>query len=197
MTPSDPSGPPPLRRKIIPVPPRPRGELNRMVMEEQIGHDLDELGKDVRRGTHWFYWVAALSLVNSIIALAGGHVTFLAGLAVSQIIDGLVRHMSLVGPYISIGIDLIFAFFLCGFGYLASHGSRAALIAGMILYALDGMIFLLFGAVLPALFHAFVLYRILPAWQARRKLEALQTDSPTPEPCRGALSRHEPVRQSQ
>ena len=171
--------PPKLPGRIKSMPdPVPRGELTRMVMEEHMAVDVARLQQEIRAGTHWFYWVAALSLVNSLIAIFGGGVTFLAGLAVSQILDGIAVAMGNFGPYFAIGIDLVLAFFICGIGYLASHGSRAVLIVGMILYALDGVIFVLFSAFLPAAFHAYVLYRMWAGWLARRKLDQLRAESP-------------------
>ena len=62
--------------------------------------------------------------------------TFLAGLAISQLADGYARHLGFVGPYFSLGIALVTAVFVCGFGYLSSCGSLVALIVGMSLYAL-------------------------------------------------------------
>ena len=156
-----------------------RSELTRQVLETHLEADVTNLQRAIRRSAHWFYWVAALSLINSLVAIFGGHFIFLAGLAVSQIADGFAAHIGFVGPYFSIGIDLVIAFFVFGFGYLASHGSRNALIVGMVLYALDGVVFLMFSAFVPALFHAFVLYRIADGWMARGKLDRLRAESPT------------------
>ncbi len=156
-----------------------RSELTRQVLESQIVPEANSLQYSIKRGANWFYWIAALSLINSIIAIAGGHFIFLAGLAVSQIADGIAAHLGFVGPYFSIIIDVVVAVFVCGFGYFASHGSRAALIVGMFLYALDGAVFLLFSAYAPAVFHAFVLYQIVQGWRARQKLDRLRADSPT------------------
>ena len=169
----------PSRRRINPVPQGRRSELTRQVLESQVLPDAYLLQHTIRTGAHWFYWVAGLSLVNSIVALVGGHFVFLAGLAISQVADVVAAHLGFVGPYFSLGIDLVVAVFVCGFGYLASQGSRVALVIGMTLYALDGLIFLRFSAYLPALFHAFVLYQIAQGWRARRQLDELRAASPT------------------
>lgn len=112
------------------------------------------------KGTEWFFWIAALSLINSISTLVGLNVAFLAGLAVVQIADAVAAKIGLFAPYLGLAVDLIVAACVCVFGFLASRGSRAALIVGMSLYALDGTIFLLLHAYLPAAFHAFVLYQM-------------------------------------
>ncbi len=159
------------------MPPPIRNGLTRRVLDSHREADLANLQTSIRRGGSWFYWVAALSLINSIIALSGGRVTFLAGLAVSQIADGVVHRLGFAEPSFSIGLDVVIAAFLCGFGYLSSHGSRAALVTGMILYALDGIIFLSLSAYLPALFHGYVLFRMATEWKARMKLERSRLES--------------------
>lgn len=62
---------------------------------------------------------------------------------------------------------------------LAAQGSLAALTAGMILYALDGVLFAWFGMYMPSLFHVFVLYQMGRGWMARRELARLRAESPT------------------
>ncbi len=178
MTPDN--SPEAVRPKIRSRPdPLPRNALSNEVLSETLHSDVAVLRHTIRSGANWFYWVAALSLVNSIIFLFKGNVSFLAGLAVSQIADGFAANLGYFGPYFNLGLDLIIAFFVCSFGYLASHGSRTALIVGMILYAFDGVIYLLFAAYLPAAFHAFVLYRMAQGWMARRQLDELVANSPT------------------
>ena len=174
-----PISPDPAKTSSPPVRRTRRSELTRELLEAQILPDAYALQYSIRTGAQWFYWVAGLSLVNSVIALAGGHYAFLAGLAVSQIADVVAAHLGLAGPYFSVGIDLVMAVFVCGFGYLASQGSRIALVIGMTLYALDGLIFLWLSAYAPAAFHAFVLYQIAQGWRARRQLDELRASSPT------------------
>src|SRR5215467_594743 len=45
-------------------------------------------------GANWFFWIAGLSLVNSVILMVGGKWSFLAGLGVTQIIDALAGALS-------------------------------------------------------------------------------------------------------
>ncbi len=112
-------------------------------------------------------------------ALTGGNLVFLAGLAVSQIADGFAANMGFAGPYFALGIDLIIAVFLCIFGYLSTHGSLTALIVGMVLYALDGAIFLYFSEWAPAAFHAFALFQMWGGWVAAKQLAKLRAESAT------------------
>ena len=143
--------------------------------------DAATLTRASRIGTQWFYWIAAFSLVNSFSAVFGGHLFFLTGLAVSQIVDVLAKHLGSVGPYLSLGLNLVIAFFFCGFGYLATQGSRAVFLLGIILYALDGLICLYFAFYILTAFHAFVLFGMLMGWQAQRKLASPEDRSTPPK----------------
>lgn len=174
-TPDDPI--PPLTPSSLPPAPA-RSELTRQVIGATgVAVDEARLAAQARNGANWFYWVAALSVINSIISLSGGSVSFLAGLAIPQVADAYAAHLGFVGPYFSIGTDLLFAFFFCGFGYLTTHGSRAAFIAGMVLYVLNGAVYLLVSAWLPLAFHGFVLFQMFTGWKARQKLARLRAES--------------------
>ena len=40
-------------------------------------------------GANWFYWIAGLSLVNTILLYTGSEWVFVVGLGVTQLIDGI------------------------------------------------------------------------------------------------------------
>src|SRR5574340_77246 len=44
-------------------------------------------------GANWFYWIAGLSVVNSVIVLFGGAWYFLVGLGATQFVDGFMMGM--------------------------------------------------------------------------------------------------------
>ena len=45
------------------------------------------LEKNLRNGANWFFWIAALSVVNSVILLLEGDRSFVIGLGVTQVIN--------------------------------------------------------------------------------------------------------------
>lgn len=47
--------------------------------------ERQQLEQRMKSGANWFYWIAALSLVTSIISLAGGDWGFLVSLGVTQL----------------------------------------------------------------------------------------------------------------
>ena len=45
----------------------------------------------IKRSAGWFDWIAALSVVNSVISLFNGNWTFVLGLGITQVIDYLAQ----------------------------------------------------------------------------------------------------------
>src|SRR5215469_2722671 len=45
----------------------------------------------IRRSAGWFDWIAALSIVNSVISLFNGSWHFVVGLGITELIDGLAQ----------------------------------------------------------------------------------------------------------
>jgi hypothetical protein len=117
----------------------------------------------MRSGGSWFYWVAALSLLNSI---AASRIRFVIGLGFTQVVDHELRGSSGV----ALLVDLLIAGLFILFGVFATKGHRWAFILGMILFALDGLIFLLGPDWLGIGFHLFVLYCLFRGFTACRHL---------------------------
>jgi len=51
---------------------------------------LSELHGRALSGANWFFWIAALSIVNSVIFLSGADLAFVVGLGVTQIANGIM-----------------------------------------------------------------------------------------------------------
>jgi hypothetical protein len=134
-----------------------------------------------RRGSNWFYWIAGLSLVNSAIILAEGNITFVVGLGVMQIADGLAAaiaqhqpHVEWTAKGIAIVFDLFVAGIFAGFGWLSGRRYLPIFVTGMILYLMDGLIFLYFGDWFPVAFHIFALVCMWSGFQGFRKLRQME-----------------------
>ncbi len=145
--------------------------------EKIIANDY-ELKSRVKSGANWFYWIAGLSLINSLIFLFGGNWSFFAGLGITQLIDAIVDQFAGGGGNFSFvkiaafALDIVIAavFILCG---LWSNKFQIwAFVTGMVLYLLDGLLILLLGAYLPAAFHVFALYMIYKGLSAARQVNA-------------------------
>lgn len=101
----------------------------------------------LRSGANWFYWIAALSVINSVLMATETSISFIFGLAATQIIDALAAFIGqdlqleslntvrIIGWVLNLLIVGIFALF----GVFAHKRKKWAFIAGMILYALDAI----------------------------------------------------------
>jgi hypothetical protein len=120
----------------------------------------------IASAARWFWWIAGLSLVNSVVSHTGGSFNFVVGLAATQIIDAVFKSL----PALAIFFDAGALVFFLGAGALARRGWQSAFVVAGLLYALDGAVFAWFGDWLPAGFHAYVLYQLFRGWRDLRDL---------------------------
>jgi hypothetical protein len=137
-----------------------------------------KLEQQHRQGSAWFFWIAGLSLVNSVIILTGNEWSFIIGLGVTQLIDGIAVALSAdlgsTATLVALFLDLLVAAAFVGLGILARRGYQAVYLVGMIVYAFDGAIFLLVQDWLSVGFHAFALFCIFAGFKANRALAELE-----------------------
>jgi hypothetical protein len=126
--------------------------------------DDPDLDARRRRGAHWLYWIAALSLVNTVVGLAGLHWRFIIGLGLTQLFQetGGAAHV------IGLGVIALFALL----GQRAVAGKLWAYMTGMIVYGIDGLIFVLIQDWIGVAFHAFAILMISRGLMAARRLAA-------------------------
>ena len=158
--------------------------------EFATAYENEVLAGQVRSGANWFYWIAGLSAINSVIYVFGSPVSFLAGLGFTQLAEqlvdigienGLPSALKIVAIVLNFVIVGVFALF----GYYANKRFAAAFIIGIVLYLLDGLLLLLLGVFLSAGFHAFALFFIIRGFLACRTLNSQQKGVPafqTPPP---------------
>jgi len=132
------------------------------------------LEKQLKGGGSWFYWIAGLSLVNSVLALSGSGTRFILGLGITQIFDELAQGMgSGAGRAVGVVLDLLAAAVFVFFGVFANKRHTWSFIVGMALYALDGLIYVIAQEWLGVGFHAFVLFCLFRGFKACRELNAV------------------------
>ncbi len=147
--------------------------------------ELAQLQNQSKSGASWFYWIAALSLVNTIIVLLGGDWSFILGLAITQIVDALATVLreqvggtiGIVIRIISVVLDLLIAGLFYLFGLLAHKKYKWSFIIGMVLYVLDGLLFLLLKDWLAMGFHLLALFFLYQGLRALLRLNELETAS--------------------
>ncbi|HEV7903830.1 MAG TPA: hypothetical protein VGO96_08320 [Pyrinomonadaceae bacterium] len=146
-----------------------------------------EYRRQAHSGANWFFWIAGFSVVNSIILLANGQWNFLIGLGLTQLIDGVAtvaaERMGGAATGIALILDAMVAGFFIVMGLLARRGFGWAFVLGMVVYVLDGLLFLYVQQWLNIAFHGLALYYIYRGFAANSKLRTLQAEAAfTPPP---------------
>ena len=147
------------------------------VLAAQIQQKLT-LQSQMRGGASWFYWIAGLSVVNSIIALSGSEWHFIAGLGITEIIDYVAKGTSSAGIIVAIMLDAFAAGMFVLFGVFAAKRQSWAFIIGMVFYGLDALIWILGQFWLGIAFHVYVLFRIYSGMKAAGQLGELEKSMP-------------------
>ena len=137
-----------------------------------------ELESRFRSGANWFYWIAALTLVTSIIGLMGGGWRFFLSLGITQVIDGIAlaasESLGEATKVVAIVLDIFITALFAGLAYLANKRQMWAYIAGMVLFLLDGLLSLAFFDLLGVLVHGFVLFMMIRGYMAGREMLELE-----------------------
>lgn len=159
------------------------GEESQPPALRQVAADQDQyrLESQHKSGANWFYWIAGLSLINTLMNLFGGRFSFLVGLGITQFVDGIVygisgnvaQDMALVVKIVGFAVNLTVAVVFVVFGILARQRRKWAYIVGMALYALDGLLFIWVGDWWSFGFHLFALYGLYMGLKAQNRLAEL------------------------
>jgi len=138
----------------------------------------------MKSGANWFYWIAGLSVVNSVIALVGGGWAFIIGLGFTQVVDAIALSGYENPSDATFGVlavaflfNLIIAGIFAAFGYFANKEQKWAFITGMAIYAVDGVLFIIVLDFLSVGFHAFALYSIYKGFSSLQILERLKSEA--------------------
>lgn len=132
---------------------------------------------DIKSAANWFYWKAGLTVVNSILAIAGVYWQFFLGLTLPQLFHGILIGISEMSPDTNVkpfqGIVLLLSLFGSGlvgfFGYQAKQAKKWAFILGIVIFAFDGLLYLLTLSIFGILIHVYAIYSLSKAFSNCRK----------------------------
>lgn len=143
---------------------------------DQVQHT--ELWQRYKSGANWFYWIAGLTIVTSIISFGGGDWRFLISLGTTQVIDaiatGLSTELGQAPKVIGLILDLILTGIFVLFGVLAGKKQIWAYILGLVVFAFDGLVSLLIQDWIGLIAHVVVVIFMVPGLMAGRKLVELE-----------------------
>ncbi len=140
-----------------------------------IDIELEAAYSKVKKGANWFYWISALSIINTILSTFDAQVNFVLGLGLTQFCDGITSVMNNATiKYICIGFEIL----VCGFFFVCGNKggefSKPFFIAGMVVYVLDAVLVGYFGAILACVFHLYALFFIFNGYRAIAEYETIK-----------------------
>jgi hypothetical protein len=128
----------------------------------------------MRRGAGWFLTIAILSGANSLLQIFDAKIRFIFGLGITQVVDTITHGAGQNGMFVTIVVDGLFILMLILCSRWAKAGSQGAFVGGMVAYALDGVLLVLFSMWLDAAVHAYALYMMWQGYVAARELAQIQ-----------------------
>lgn len=134
---------------------------------------------EVMSGASWFWWIAGLSLVNTIMIHSGSDTGFIIGLGFTLLVDAMFREYQLVAFI----IDALAIGTILGLGFFARKGHVWAFVVGIVFYTLDAGIYLLGQDWMAVAFHGLALFYLFRgAMKLRTALKAAAEPPPVMAP---------------
>jgi len=124
-----------------------------------------------RVGAKWFYWIAGLSMINSMVVIFGGNFHFVVGLGITSVVDAIARRVGSAGSVLDLVINGFVAGMFALFGYYAVKAQKWAFMVGMVLYGFDALLLLSVKDYLSVGFHAYALFAIYKGFQAAQQVQ--------------------------
>lgn len=126
-------------------------------------------------GAHWFYWLAAASIVNSLVVFYFNTPNSMAAFGITRWIDGTSGALTAEGvvpPMLAsaLVVNILIALVFAAFGYLAARGSDIAFVLGIFLYLIDAMLIIGLRDFFGFGFHLVGLYFLIRGLLASRHL---------------------------
>jgi len=151
--------------------------------QSELSAQKFQIQQALKGSSSWFVVIAGLSLVNSVLSMAGASIHFIFGLGLTQIVDALAHDSGGAGIVLDFIINGMIAGAFVFFWAFARKGAKWAFFAGMGLYVVDALILLAFKDILSVAFHGWALYRmysgvkLLPALERMNRASANGTIS--------------------
>ena len=158
--------------KALEIPFEPQTVFTPQVNQQNA--QANPVNEEVKKGANWFYWIAGLSVINSLIMLSGTNWAFAMGLGITQIFDAIadaiVLETGAAGVrYFVFGVDLVICGFFVLLGFFAGKAKKWAFVIGLVIYSLDGLLYLLSFSILGIIIHVLGIYGISKGLSACKK----------------------------
>jgi hypothetical protein len=120
----------------------------------------------VASAARWFWWIAGLSLVNTVMFYSGSDASFVVGLGMTTLASVLLAgNMAL-----ALGaVALILGFYFL-MGLYGQRGAAWAFYAGIAMYVLDALIYVKLDSWMSVAFHGYAIFCIARGVMRLREL---------------------------
>jgi hypothetical protein len=136
------------------------GQQDEKVSSVVVEYEKEYLTADIQKAANWFFWIAGLSLVNSLMHYISAGTYFVVGLGITQIVDGIISAIMSGPSWIALVPNLLITGFFVYIGYSSRKYSKWAFLTGVLIYTLDALLFLYFKEWMAVVFHIFVLFML-------------------------------------
>ena len=118
-------------------------------------------------GARWFWWIAGLSLANTLAGISGANINFVMGLSMVTLANMAFAHALTPGLLVAVGlIGFYFAM-----GLYARQEKAWAFYLGLAVYVLDTVLCLFLKDWFSAVFHAWPLWAVFRAVKHLRQAQ--------------------------
>lgn len=146
-----------------------------------------ELLQALHNGTNWFYWIAGLSFINTVLYSLGANISFRLGLGITLLVDDIAhdpapQHADVVAAFkiIAMIVDPVCIGLTALWGLLGRNGQNWAILVGGLCIILDTLVLVWIVAmggvavILSIVVHCLAIRAIFGAMTASRRLEDLE-----------------------
>ena len=123
----------------------------------------------VGSAARWFWWIAGLSLVNTVLFYSGSNSSFVVGLGMTTI-TAVVLDARIA---LALGIIAVIIGFYVLMGWYAQRGAAWAFYLGLGLYVLDALVYVKLQDWMSVAFHAYAIFCIARGMMRLREINAL------------------------
>lgn len=141
---------------------------------EAASDQPEVLAKHVKGCAGWFFWIAGLTLVNSVMMRTGSETSFLIGLTITQVVDVLGIAAGPVGGWMAGAFALVGIGLFVLLGLKARVGERWAFVTGLVLYGIDTLLSLVDPNFISIAFHGWALITMGVGLRQAAKLHAVR-----------------------
>ncbi|WP_068471602.1 hypothetical protein [Saccharicrinis aurantiacus] len=124
--------------------------------------------KQIKSAASWFFWIAGLTLMNSIYQYLDCGQIFIFGVGLNQIIEAALYESSEVKSILFLIPSILTSGIFVLIGVKARKKIKGAFLAGLIIYSIDSLLYLSVGGYLSFGLHCFVLFMVYKTLEASK-----------------------------